>query len=87
MSTDTSSMGLALCRYLLYDNPERTQAWRLDVENDGKAARFYVNGEAVSVPRENEVAVLQALSALDTAFGDLMLASDRIEDEKRIDSI
>lgn len=65
------------CRYLMHTSPERRQAWRLDVVNDGKAAEFSINGEPITdLPPEITNRVLTALAELDTAFGNLMLAND-----------
>lgn len=69
-----------ICRYLLYTRSDRTQAYGLDVENNGKDARFYVNGNTVMASAEDEAAVLKALTALDIAFGNLILHTQTRED-------
>lgn len=62
-------------RYLMYTEDDRSKAYRLDVENDGKdgGARFWVNGEPVEPSERVAAAVLMALTALDTSFGALMM--------------
>lgn len=61
-------------RYLMYTKADRTQAYRLDVENGGPGeCYFWVNGEPKLVTQEDAATVLMALMTLDTAFGNLML--------------
>lgn len=64
-------------RYLMYTEDDRTKAYRLDVDNDGKVAQFWINGKPITdVDPSVTAAVLMALTALDTAFGALMIAND-----------
>ncbi len=80
MKRDYKRTDKAISRYFMYDNEERTKAWRLDTKNDGDAAEFWVNGEPIGeVDPEITNAVLKALTALDLAFGALMIADKEIK--------
>lgn len=71
-------------RYLMYTEEDRTKAYRLDVENDGKVAQFWINGQPCEeLPKDVTDAVLLALTTLDTTFGALMIANKEAKDGRR----
>jgi hypothetical protein len=62
----------AKCRYLMYNKDDRSQWWRLDVENDGERSYIWANGRPMELKPETRDNILLALTALDTAFGAAM---------------
>jgi len=67
-------------RYIMYTETDRSKGYRLDISNyGGKRVVFRVNGRITTAPEEVCTALLQADSAMQTAVGEFMIASNARE--------